>query len=336
MGRNLRQFPKVLEGVPAKEMLAKLTNETLAPLKQTGTRITIVEPLDELVVALRRGDFREFIEETWWEVLVKPEAEIRVSVDGKTVRAQCPEIFRNLASGGLPANVIYRVENQPVEIRDQVYRVKRLSMAKSEKPIPLDLQGLAIQRKGMKIGVLELKDMPAELEELFWGFVELDKDYEAQIEEAEDLEHYSFRGTYASYRNLKKFAQSAFDEFKRQLGYDVDSQRTADQKAKEALRQAQQKLNDIMENLGLTGIGEKRTVKREITASVFNVEFPHSTNEVFLDDNISNISFQLKNKSPYMRDLKVVIETRGSNGALIESIQTQTFKLPVTLAMASN
>ena len=62
-------------------------------------------------------------------------------------------------------------------------------MGKSDQPVPEELRGLAVQRKGMKVGIVELREIQSDLEEYLFGFVELDKEYEEEIAKAEDLTH---------------------------------------------------------------------------------------------------------------------------------------------------
>lgn len=326
-GRHLRQFPKVVQGSDAKKMLAALTDGTLQPLHETGARITIVDPLDEIVDAAVKGELLEFIQETWWEILLKYDAGIHVEVNGTVKPAVCPELLSKLAKGQLPNKQVHCVENQQVEVKGKQYRIKRLCLAKADKPVPEDLRGLYMQRKGMKVGTIDLKDIPPDLEERFFGFIELDEKYEDLIAEAESLEHYGFSAQFASYRELKKFAQAEFDNFKRKLGYAVDARKTADERAREALRVAHQKLNEIMDNLGLTGLGEPLKPQRDITVHVESVLFPHGTNEVNLGDVISDIKFRVTNHSQYDYAMKAFVETHRSDNTVVEVIQTDALKL---------
>jgi hypothetical protein len=322
-GRRLQQFPKAVEGQAAVEMLGKQTNGTLIALTRPGTRVTIIEPLEEIVESMLNGSFLHYIQETWWEILFKQKEniEICVSVNSDTHCAECPPLLQKLASGQMPQNMSYRVENQVVSVKGHPYRVKRLVFGKMSQVVPEELRGLYVQRKGMKVGTVELRDMPSDLGEHFIGFIELDKEYEEEIAKAEDLTHYSFSGQFGSYRELKKFAQYHFDEFKKQLGYDVEDNKTADQKAREALRSAHEKLNHIMQDLGLKGIGVTHSAKKEIEVSLANVDFPTpGSNRVEMNDVIANVRFRVANRSKYDYDLKIVLETRRTNGAVIQEI----------------
>jgi len=326
-GRHLRQFQKVLVNNDAKEMLAILTLNALQPLTEIGTRITIVDPIEEVIESINSGKFLEYIEETWWEILLKFNVPISVIYDGTEESAVCPGLLKKLGDKNFPNDKMHWKENDVITVKGNPYRIKRICMARADSPVPEEIRGLYIQRKGMKIGKVDLRDFPADLEEFFFGFIQLDKDYEELIEEAEDLEHYSFSATFSSYRELKKYAQAQFDEFKKKLGYDVATDQSADEKAQDALRIAEEKLNQVMADLGLSGIG-RRPKQRDLTITVVDVTFPRASNRVELNEEIKDVTFRLKNKSKYERDLRILVETRKADGVLIETIDSAPIKIP--------
>jgi len=332
-GRRLQQFPRVLIGQAAKNMLDKQTGGSLEPLRTVGTRITVVEPLDEIVEGIRDGSFMQFIEDTWWEILYKHGKDVKICVvvdDGKEV-AKSPSLLDDLVSGSLPPARSYKKENQTVSVKGIPLRVKRICMGKANKPVPDGVRGLYIQRKSMKVGCVELKDTPADLDEFFFGVIELDKEYEDLIAEAEDLVHYSFSAQFSSYRELKKFAQLHYDEFKRQLGYDVDPEETADQKARDALRAAHEKLNEIMKDLGIFGIGAPPRRRREIAISVASVTFPIAgSSRVEIGDTISDLAFRVANRSEGDRELAVTVTTNLPDGGAIEQVLSRNVRLEAT------
>lgn len=321
-GRRLRQFQRVLTNDDAKKMLSGLTNGTLKPLSEVGTRVIIVDPIDEVIDSIKTWEFLEHINETWWEILHHPKVKISVSYNGEVKTASCPSLIEKLVEESFPKKKIHCKETDVISIKGAPYRIKRICMAKADPSIPESLRGLYVQRKGMKVGLADLRDFPPDLEEHFLGFIQLDKEYEHFIEEAEDLEHYSFSATYSSYRELKKYAQSQFDEFKKKLGYDVTTDKSTDEKAQDTLNVAEEKLSRIMDDFGLSGLG-RRPRKKEIIITVESVSFPHKNSRVEIGDEIKNLVFIVRNKTNRGKKLKIVVETRNASGVLLEEIFSQ-------------
>jgi len=316
-GRNLKQLRQAYQGEAAQATIVQWTRGVLRPLARPGTRISIVDPVPDVVDAITSGAFLRFIEETWWEILLKYGAEIMVSFDGVPQIATCPDLYRQLYAGELPAEQCYLAENLTVAVKGLPYRVKRIALAKAD--VPEDLRGLSVQRKGMKITTVDLKDVPSDLRDSFFGAIELDAGYEDLLEEAENLEHYGFDSKYASYRELKKLAQGHFDLFKEQLGYSAQRD-NPDARAKEAMRQAHDSINKVMGSLGLTGLGVTSPRRREISVQVENVTFPAGSSEVVLGDVVSDIRFRLRNHTDTRRKVKAYFETYSADRALIEVV----------------
>jgi hypothetical protein len=323
-GRRLLQYPQVVEGDAAKEHLAKLGNGAIAPLVHVGTRITIIEPLPEVVDAIKDGNFLAYIEETWWEVLLKQKsARISIVVDGKERTARCPSLLEKLANGQLAKDRTYKIENQSIKIKGITCRVKRLNMAALKKPVLEQLLGVSVQRRGMKIGPVDVADVPPDIESAFFGYVELDDNYEALLAEVEDTVHYGFEARSAPYRELKKFVQIHFDLFKKELGYDEDGDQGSE-KEKRALETALQRLNEVMKDLGLKGLGQRSRTQRAITVGVANAEFPtEGSKRVEIGETISNIQFSIRNRTNSPRSVRVVEETVRNDKTVVEELLNQ-------------
>jgi len=320
-GRRLLQYPKVVEGDQAKEHLAQLTGNALIPLERVGTRITIVEPLPDVIEAIGNGTFLAYIQETWWEILLKQKAaRISVAADGKIQLAHCPGVLEKLAAGDLPKDRTYKIENQSLTIKGQTCRVKRLNMAALKKSIPDLLLGVSVQRRGMKIGPLDVADIPPDIEDAFFGYVELDENYETLLAEVEDTVHYGFEARSAPYRELKKFVQVHFDLFKKQLGYDDDGNEGS-AKEKRALETALQKLNEVMKDLGLKGLGRRPKTRRPMTVAVANADFPTpGSRRVEHGETITDVRFLIRNRLNGARPVRVSVETIRKDGVAIEKL----------------
>src|SRR5699024_8908359 len=65
----------------------------LSRLNKVGTRLIIVNPIKDLVDAIKIGEFKKNIEETWWRIILKYKAEILIEYDNKVERASVPGVY---------------------------------------------------------------------------------------------------------------------------------------------------------------------------------------------------------------------------------------------------
>src|SRR5207247_1218017 len=65
----------------------------LDPLKSVGTRIIIVEPTEDVLQALKNGDFIRVIQETWFRALEKKQLTVEVSSCDGTHVVELPPPF---------------------------------------------------------------------------------------------------------------------------------------------------------------------------------------------------------------------------------------------------
>ena len=325
-GRRLKQTSRVLQNEFAKQTLKNLTKNRLNPLTKIGTRITIINPIEEIVVSMDNGSFLKYIEETWWEILHNYNVQISVITDGAKKTATCPSLLKDMLSQKTQNKNYYKNSNITTSVMGEPYKIKRICFLKVEKTIDNHLQGLFVQRKGMKIGNVELRFIPEELKGKIIGYIQLDKKYENKIEEAENLEHYGFSLQYASYRELKNKAQQHFDRFKAQLGYEVEKGQSEDEKAKKALEISENKLNEILKSLGLTGIGLNQKSK-DIVITFKKAIFPTDIKKVKINDIVKNIEFNIRNKSTLGKRLRILVETKTKKGKLLERLLSKRMDL---------
>src|SRR6266566_7977582 len=222
-GRNCDQLKRVLEAESARKFLKEWTGNELSPLDRPGTRITIVDPISEIVSAIHDGSFLKAIEETWWEIIKKHDAKIVVTDEkGKSTQARIPEEFHSLPQRNVDGWRVYYRQNEAVEIGDSKFRIKHLHflLPPGGQSLPLPLLGVSVYRRGMKIGPLQLSDIPPEINERFFGYVQLMPDFENLVAEAENTTHYGFGSLRKpAIRSLRKTVQDHLDLFMQELGY---------------------------------------------------------------------------------------------------------------------
>ncbi|MEW6041362.1 MAG: hypothetical protein AB1633_07565, partial [Elusimicrobiota bacterium] len=82
------------DGEEGKKKLKEMTGNLIQPLSTVGTRVIIVNPVDELLDSIKSGGFARHIGETWWEIILKYNAEIKVKAFGKEQTVKVPDEFR--------------------------------------------------------------------------------------------------------------------------------------------------------------------------------------------------------------------------------------------------
>jgi hypothetical protein len=322
-GRQYEHFTRVREADEAKRELQTRTRGSLSPLTEPGTRIVIVNPHPDVVEAIEAGDLHRAIEETWWEIVQKYDADIRISSDsGKSWVATVPSEY-----GGLPKEhhkgwKVLHSENIQVEIDRRGHRIKRihLLLPPAGHKVREELRGVSVHRKGMKVGDVRLSAVPPEIEDRFFGYVELDQQYEDLISNLENTTHYGFASLHkAPYRVLRQQVQDRFDDFLERLGLRKKS-KDPEERMRRALEDAQSELNSILHDLGVPSFGAGTESKNEFAVSVEDLTFPENSNYVQTGDAIEGFFFRVRNLAEKENSAWVEIETYERDAGVIETL----------------
>ena len=184
---------KAYEGDEAKEYILKSTG--LPPKTTVGTRVIIVSPKEELVDSITSGEIIPFIQESWWLTITKMGDDSCISVNGVPVCV--PE--------GIKEGT-HVFELQSPEIYAASYKVKHFGLYVFGNGDNI-WSGISYYRKGMKIGDIDLKDVPSKIDGKFWGYIEVDEAWETELAEIEDKVHFGvskgkkIRSTYQYLKN---------------------------------------------------------------------------------------------------------------------------------------
>ena len=297
-GRDYQQFTTVKEGADAEKELASRTNGRLTPLAETGTRITVVDPTDEVVEAVTSGAMLDAVEETWWEIIQKHHASITVQLHpAKPQEAKVPKDFGPLPEkSGKGWNVLCR-ENIRLAIDGTSHRVKRIHflIAPPKHTVSEHLLGLRFHRRGMVVGPIKLSGVPPEVSDRFFGYVLLDHALEDAIADQESTTHYGITSPNRSpYRNLKQYAQTEFDTFLESIGLKKPTT-SAEERVRRLAEDAQADLNSILSNLGVPGFGKGKPKPAHLYLTVTDLEFPGGTTQLVMRDEINAFAFRLDN-----------------------------------------
>lgn len=235
------------DGKVGAKKITEYTKGLLKPLKTVGTRVMIVNPVTELVDAVKSGELKRNIEETWWEILHRYGADIRVSGE----KVILPEgLILNAKES--ESRKVWKLKNQLLRIGGKRYKIKEFyAVCDKKNLIPEDIRGVSIQRSGMKICSISLDYLPKEIGEGLFGYVIIDRDFETELLKDEGVEHYSFDFVKQHPRALKNWIRTELNKFAREkLGLGVDPRRLEEERYTNAERKALNAFNLITSRLG--------------------------------------------------------------------------------------
>jgi len=322
-GRQCNQLKQVYEGDEAKRHLREWAENLLKPLERPGTRITIVNPLAEVVNAIADGAFLKSIEETWWEIILKYDAVITVAgEDGTVAQARVPEGFNGLIKKNAGGWRVYYRPNLAVQVGEEEFRIKHLHLLlpPSGHVLGPDLRGVAVHRRGMKICALQLTGIPDEIEDRFFGYVQVVPEFEETLADAESTTHYGFAHRHnPAYRNLKQVVQGHLDLFMQELGYKKVAG-DPDEKAKRLMEEARQDLDSILSGMGVPGFGTGKGTEPGVSVSLKDLKFPHDTNYVKIGEEIRGFWYELRNDSGRPLVVRIQVWTHERDAGLVETL----------------
>ncbi len=315
-----------------RELLDEFTSGLIKPLDVVGARVIIVNPIEELVEDLKKGKFIRHIGETWWEIILKYNATIKVRADGDEHIATIPEEFCLDESDSEHVKV-RTTSNQNILSSGSEIRIKKLYIAhNSDKITPEGIRGIAIQRDGMKICTIEPKYLSRDIIEGLYGFITLDSDAEEEILEYEGIEHYSYAFTKGLPRVIKRYIEDQTQRFaKEKLGYGMDARERRRQQQRNAERRALTAANNFAKELGIgLGPGLKPTGKRKkkqiewkkTYLHMEELEFPRPSDlRINYEETLKNIGSTIVNKSDEDIEVRLKIYLRFDDGVVKHFIE---------------
>jgi hypothetical protein len=239
------------DGEEGKQKLSEMTKNLIDPLNSAGTRVIIISPVDELVKDIKSGQFLRYIGETWWEIILKYNATIKVKIGGQEQTASIPKEFDLKDEDSRKFKVW--VKKIPVSFGE--VRIKNLHIVCADRPVPEDIRGIAIQRDGMKISSIEPKYMGREIAERIYGYINFEPDTEEALLEYEGIEHYSYDFWRSLPDAVKRFVENEILRFAQEkLGYGINAKELRRQQRRNAERRALVAINRFAQEIGI-GIG---------------------------------------------------------------------------------
>jgi len=302
------------DGEEGRRKIREVTGNLIEPLSSVGTRVIIVNPIDELVEDLKRGRFLRYIGETWWEIILKYGATIKVKTEGREQTATIPKEFdlREEDGGGFK---VWVKRNQRIPAGFREIRIKNLHMVySSDRPIPDDIRGVALQRDGMKICTIEPRYLGREIAERLYGYINFDAHTEEALLVDEGIEHYSYDFRKPLPGAIKRFVEDEMIRFAQEkLGYGVDAREVRRQQQRNAERRALTAANAFARALGIgTGPGPTgggnggERVPKEVRIQVEELSLPRPSDlRVNYGESVGNIKLRVANDGDRDTDMRL-------------------------------
>ena len=310
-----RIHERAYEGEEAKKFIFETTG--LEEKKSQGTRVIIADPKQEIVDSISSGEMLAYIQESWWLIIKRlgNNSNIKINHEPVVIPNGITETRRNY---NLPSPTVYKTG----------YRVKNLGIYLFEDGNNR-WQGISYYRKGMKIGEIELDDIPEKVRNKFWGYVEVDEQWEDELATIEDSIHFGVSKTKKrsnTYQYLKLFCAERFKALLIEWGYIKDHE-NENKRLQEELDKIAEELQDIFDEMGFEDLG-KGAKKPDFDVRWNNIKYPSENSESVTTDEI--IAFSVRINSAYLTDKKFeysLIVIDPSTQTIISRIDDGTVKI---------
>ncbi|WP_252502757.1 hypothetical protein [Sporosarcina sp. Marseille-Q4943] len=311
-GNDLRVGESALQGEDAINYLTETTG--LMPISSQGSRIIVISPIDALVTAIDDGIFIKDIEETWWRIIKKFNAKIKVQkYDGTCEFAKIPVEYQE--------NLNEFRRNFKIQIPGYS-KVTEIGLGISNNDIREDLRNVYLYRKNMKLAEIPLS-IPEELQNRYFGYVEVDEDFEDEIINIEDLEHYGFTSKKSKvFQQLKLTVSNEHDTWMEELGY-VNRRIAQDENLQNELLEVSTELDEFLTAMDFGGDIDSGNQMPKCQLKWEGIKFPENKgNRLTFGDIISDIRFSIKNNYTVPKDFKVRLAIKCENSTLIDLSDT--------------
>jgi hypothetical protein len=206
---------------------AKLKEFTdLNPLSKVGTRIIIVNPIEELNEQIKNGDFLTAIEETWFRAIEKGKAKIRIKTPEVDKIAKVPKLFPILPKDSDKIKVWIRNNDEIKLLSGDRFRIKCLQIAyKKDGGVPEQLKGVTIIHNNMKITSVNMEGVPLDITDNIYGFIEFDRELDRELRKNynQNPNHYDLIWRRAVPKAIKEYLKEELRKFGyKKIGIGID------------------------------------------------------------------------------------------------------------------
>lgn len=297
-------------GEEAKNKIKELLG--LDPILHHGTRVIISNPEEEFIDSIKNGEFKNYIEETWWPIILKHNAKILIKYDGRVYEANVPRIFPIKEEDETEQFKTWIKPPQKINHMDKTYTIKTICFACNLKEKISKLhQGIAYFHYGMKEKSIRFSNR--KLREKVFGYVEFDKPLNRELKPFELPNHYGFRDN-RLWRKVKDLIEDELEAFgNKKLGLGMDRRAATSTRRSSAENRALSVLRKITKNWRLTvgsrgsggGNGSDDTPLKEIAVQLSGLRFPNTVNIPRVDygDSLKDFIAKIYNRTDKNIDL---------------------------------
>ena len=268
------------EGNEAKKFIFE--NTGLSEKTTVGTRIIIVSPKEELVNAINDGTIINDIQESWWIIIDRLKDDAAITVNGNKVTVPT-DIKQSTRTYELPSPEKYLLG----------YKVKHFGLYVFDDE-DNRWQGISYYRKGMKIGEIDLKDIPKKVDGKYWGYIEVDEQWEEELSDIEDKVHFGVskgKKRMLQYQNLKNYTQNKVTTCLTEWGYIKDKE-SEDKKLKDELNQIKEDIQNLFKKLNFEDLG-KGPKRADFDVRWQNIRYPEENSERVTGGDTINFSVRI-------------------------------------------
>lgn len=275
------------EGEEAKSFIYEHTG--LGEKTTQGTRVIIASPKKELVESINSSEIIPFIQESWWRIIERLPSESAITVNGIPVT-----VPQGIKAGTRAFDL------RTPETYASGYKVKHFGLYVFEKG-DNKWSGISYYRKGMKIGDIDITDVPKKIAKNFWGYIEVDEQWEDDLSDIEDKVHFGVskgKKHTTTYQNLKNYCNAKFRALLIEWGYIKDKE-NADKKLREELKAIAEDIQDLFDKLGFEDLGTGPK-KADFDVRWQDIVYPVVDSESVTTGDELNFAFRIK--STYVAD----------------------------------
>lgn len=290
----------------ARDFIAEKTHGALAPLTVPGTRIAILDVRSEIVEAFLRSfsetpsvysaSFAHMIEETWWEIIHRFDADIFLRHSDRLLRVKLTDPMKTIceAEDNQEGVRVHTSKNIPINAGGHPYRIKEIRLVVLPGNVDEEFRDLWIQRKRMKIGsIMRGLDPHARITRRLSGYVILEPPLEDLVEQYEGTTHYGFDLRGNGVRQIRDTVRAELREFERVLGL---APATEDAESRRRLLDSMKELNELATELGLVTQQNAGVDQPDVEILLKEMILPQAnTLRVEIGDQVGPTTYMLKN-----------------------------------------